>query len=96
MLKQDSTRQTFKQKDHHLKAKIKKIFGLMKDELGGEIMRKFVGLRAKKYSYLKENNDEDEKAKSTKKCVIKRKHKFQDYKDCFEAAQIERKINCLK
>ena len=29
-------------------------------------MRKFVGLRAKKYSYLKENNDEDEKAKSMK------------------------------
>ena len=38
----------------------------MKDELGGKIMRKFVGLRAKKYSYLKENNDGDEKAKSMK------------------------------
>ena len=35
----------------------------MKDELGGEIMKKFVGLRAKTRSYLKDNNDEDEKAK---------------------------------
>ena len=29
-------------------------------------MTKFVGLRAKLYSYLKDNNDEDEKAKGTK------------------------------
>ena len=39
-------------------------------------MNKFVGLRAKNYTYLKENNDENRKAKSTKKCVIKRKLKF--------------------
>ena len=35
------------------------------------------------------------KAKDTKKCVIKRKLKFQDYKNCLEAAQLERKINYL-
>ena len=40
-------------------------------------MKEFVGLRAKTYSYLKDNNDEDKKAKGTKKCIIKRK--FQDY-----------------
>ena len=39
-------------------------------------MNKFVALRAKNYTYLKENNDENRKAKSTKKCVIKRKLKF--------------------
>ena len=33
----------------------------MEDELGGQIMKEFVGLRAKTYSYLKESNDEDEK-----------------------------------
>ena len=53
----------------------KKVIGLMKDELGGQIMKKFVGLRAKTNCYLKDNNDEDKKAKGTKKCVIKRKLK---------------------
>ena len=38
----------------------------MKDELGGQIMKEFVGLRAQTYSYLKENNDKDKKAKGTK------------------------------
>ena len=42
---------------------------------------KFVGLRAKKFSYLKDNNDDDKKAKGTKKCVITRKLKFKDYKN---------------
>ena len=65
----------------------------MKDELGGQIMKEFVGLRAKTYSYLKDNNDEDKKAKNAKKCVLKRKLKFEDYKNCLEASQIERKIN---
>ena len=35
-------------------------------------MKEFVGLNAKTYGYLKENKDEDKKAKGTKKCVIKR------------------------
>ena len=43
----------------------------MKDELREQIMIEFVGLREKTYSYLKDNNDEDEKAKSTRKCFIK-------------------------
>ena len=65
----------------------------MKNELGGQIIKKFVGLRAKAYSiYLKDNNDENKKEKGTKKCFIKRKVKFQDYKNCLEAAQIEIKI----
>ena len=53
----------------------------MKDELGRQIMKKFVGLRPKTYSYLKENNDEGKKAKGTKKCVVKRKLKFVDYRN---------------
>ena len=41
----------------------------MKDKLSGQIMKEFVGWRAKTYSYLKENSDEDKKAKGTKKNV---------------------------
>ena len=66
----------------------------MKDELGRQIMKEFVGLRAKTYSYLKDNNDEDKKAKG--RSVIKRKLKFEDYRNCLEAAQIENKINNLE
>ena len=54
--------------------------------------KSFLVLRTKTCSYLKDNNNEDKKAKGTKKCVIKRKRKFQDYKNCSEAAQIENKI----
>ena len=68
----------------------------MKDELGGQIMKQFVGLRAKTYNYLKDNNNEYKKAKGKKMCVIKRKLKFQDYKNCLEAAKIENKIKLLK
>ena len=67
----------------------------MKNKLGGQIMKKFVGLTAKAYSYLKDNNDEDEKVKGTKKCVIKSNLKFRDYKNCLKASQVENKINYL-
>ena len=52
------------------------MIGLMKDELGGRIMKKFIGLRAKACSYLKDNDNEYKKEKGTKKCVINRKPKF--------------------
>ena len=57
----------------------------MKGELGGKIMNEFVGLRAKAYSYLINDSSGENKAKSTKKCVIKRKFKFEDYKNCLQA-----------
>ena len=57
------------------KGKNKKVIGLMKDELGGQTMKEFLGSRYKKYSYLKDNNDEDKKAKGKKMCAIKRRLK---------------------
>ena len=62
--------------------KNKKVIGLMKDELGGKIITEFVTLRPKTYSYLTDDGKEDKKAKGTKKCVIKKMIKFNDYKKC--------------
>ena len=47
-------------------------------------MTKFAGLRAKTYSDLIDDCSE-KKAKGTKKCVIKTKRKFENYKNCLEA-----------
>ena len=62
--------------------KNKEVIGLMKNELGGKIITEFVTLRPKTYSYLTNDYKEDKKAKGTKKCVIKRMIKFNDYKNC--------------
>ena len=62
--------------------KNRQVIGLMKDEVGRKIMTEFVALRPKTYSYLTDDCEEDEKAKGTKKCVIERRLKFNDYKDC--------------
>ena len=62
--------------------KNKKVIGLMKDELGGRVITEFVASRPKTYSYLTDDYKEDKKAKGTKKCVIKRMIKFNDYKNC--------------
>ena len=68
----------------------------MKDGLGGKIIAKFVSLSSKAYSYLKDINDEGKKEKGTKKCVVKRKIKFQDYKNCLKASQIINTVNYLE
>ena len=58
------------------KGKNKKVIGLMKDKIGGNIMIKFVGLRAKTCSFVIDDDNEDKKAEDTKMCVIKRKLKI--------------------
>ena len=59
-----------------------KVIGLMKDELGGEVMTEFVALRSKTYSYLMDDGSTNKKAKRIKNFVIKRILKFNDYKNC--------------
>ena len=71
----------------------KKKISLMKDELGGRIMKEFIGLRPKYYSYLKDNGNVDKKAKGTKKCVIKKENMFNNYVECLKE---KKKINKVK
>ena len=60
----------------------KKVLGVMKDELGGGIIKEFVALRPKAYSYETEDGIELRKAKGMKKCVIDKMLGFEDYKNC--------------
>ena len=60
----------------------KKVIGLMKDELGGDINTEFVALRPKAYWYITNNFIEMKKAKGTKKCVVNKMLRFEDYKKC--------------
>ena len=53
----------------------------MKDKLGGNFMIEFAVLIPKAYSYLMDDSNSDKKAMGTKKYVIKRRLKFNDYKD---------------
>ena len=61
--------------------KNKKVIGLMKGELGGKIMKEFVSLRRKMYSY-RVGKEEPKKCKGIKKCVVKKTISFEDYKRC--------------
>ena len=56
----------------------KKVIGLMKDELGGEIMEEFVTLRPKMYSY----RTSEKESKKCKECVVRKTITFEDYKNC--------------
>ena len=64
------------------KGKNKKVVGLMKDELGGGIITEFVASRPKTYSYITDEFIEMKKAESTRKCIIKKMLKFEDYNKC--------------
>ena len=62
----------------------KKVLGVMKDELGGKIMKEFIGLRPKCYSNLTDDGDIDKKVEGAKKCVIKKEIMFNNYLECLK------------
>ena len=49
-----------------------KVIGLFKNGLGGKITK------AKTYTYLMDNNNENKKAKRIKKCIVKRRLMFKN------------------
>ena len=70
----------------------KNVIGLFKAELAGTIMKVFVGVRAKTWGYLLDNDDDDDdddnvcknkKAKGITKCVIKRGLMVKNYRLLF-------------
>ena len=61
-----------------------------------KIMTEFASLRPKTYRYFTDKSNENKKAKGKKKSVTKKTLKFQDYKHCLEATQLENKINHLE
>ena len=62
----------------------------------GKIMTEFASLRPKTYSYLTNDNNETKKPENTKKCVMKWKLEFGNYKHCLETTQLENKISKLE
>ncbi|UYV75613.1 PLSCR3 [Cordylochernes scorpioides] len=62
----------------------KKVIGKWKDELCGQIMTEFVGLKAKMYSYRVLGGDEKNIGKGVKKHILKNELAFQNYKDTLE------------
>ena len=57
----DTSNYSENDKKPFLICKNKKVTSLFKDELGGKIMQEFVGLRARTYAYLMDDDSEHKK-----------------------------------
>ena len=60
----------------------KKVLGMFKDEAAGKVIKEFVGLRAKLYSYKMDEGKENKRCKGIKKAVVKKSITHEDYKTC--------------
>lgn len=89
---------------YNIERKNAKVLGCFKDELAGNVITEFIGLRAKCYAIRSFNgktyNDNLKKAKGVKKNVLKRKISFDDYRRCvdqnFEFAVDQNSIRSIK
>ena len=59
-------------------------------------MKEFAALRAKTYTYLTNNKDQNKKAKGTKEYIIRREIKFEDHKNFLKATKLENKKQQLE
>ena len=70
---------------------------MMKDEAGGKIIKEFVGLRSKLYSYKMCRGKEEKKCKGIRKNVIKNKITHEDNKNCLFVAKTKlTKMNVIR
>ena len=75
----------------------KKVLGMMKDETAGKIIKEFVGLRAKLYSFIMEDGKENKRCKGVKKQVVESSITHEDYKTCLRTGKEQlRKQNILR
>ena len=75
----------------------KKVLGMFKDEVNGDIIDEFVGLRAKLYSYKMFEGKESKKCKGVKKSVVKKSITHEDYKKCLLTGKEQlRKQNIIR
>lgn len=68
--------------EYKIPKKNKKIPGLFKDELKGELITEFVGLRSKMYCVRSGKIEKMKKAKGVKNYVLEKSVTFNDYFDC--------------
>ena len=75
----------------------KKVLGMMKDEAAGKIIKEFVGLRSKLYSFVMDDGGETKKCKGIKKQVVERSIRHEHYKTCLTTGkELLRKQNILR
>ena len=75
----------------------KKVLGVFKDEVAGECIEEFVGLRAKLYSYKIYEGEVSKKCKGVKKSVVEKSITHEDYKTClFTCKEQLRKMNIIR
>ena len=75
----------------------KKMLGMFKDEAGGKIIKEFVGLRAKLYSYKMDEGEESKNCKGVKRQVVTTSITHEDYKTCLRTGKEQlRKQNILR
>ena len=75
----------------------KKVLGMFKDEAAGKIIKEFVGLRAKLYSYKMDKGEESKKCKGIKRQVVESSISHEDYKTCLRTGKEQlRKQNILR
>ena len=75
----------------------KKVLGMMKDEAAGKIIKEFVGLRAKLYSFIMDEGEEIKKCKGIKKQVVESSISHENYKTCLLTGKEQlRKQNILR
>ena len=80
--------------DHPLySTKNKKELGYMKDELQGEVIESYVGLRSKMYSTTTANHVEIKKAKGINKAVVKNELSHDDYKKVLSSGKPLQHVN---